>query len=143
MLSFDFTEDQRKIAEAERLMDEAQRIIAEVGESVLAQVKPQIDEVISRGFRSVAIKAAKQVPEAFGQVRSDLIYRATYYTPPKPESVVVPKIEPTEFGKTVFPPHGIYNGEPCTCTEACNLACSGDCGCPACRDAYYDTMDYG
>lgn len=48
---------------------------------------------------------------------------------------------PTEEGKIRFPPDGIYDTAPCTCsTAACNRPCKGECGCEACHLSYGDFL---
>lgn len=49
--------------------------------------------------------------------------------------------KPTEEGLRRYPPDGMYEDRPCTCTECCPPACKGECGCYACASAYCDAME--
>lgn len=60
--------------------------------------------------------------------------------------------EPTDEGRRRYPPDGRYDadlengdrGLPCTCTDACPMACRGylgGCGCRACGAAYADAQE--
>lgn len=53
----------------------------------------------------------------------------------------------TEEGKRRYPPDGVYRdcGEPvaiCTCGASCPDPCRGECGCEACKAAYFDSIEY-
>ncbi len=37
---------------------------------------------------------------------------------------------------------GQYAGVPCTCKVDCPSVCKGECGCQACRDAYFDSIEW-
>jgi hypothetical protein len=51
--------------------------------------------------------------------------------------------EPTTEGIKRYPPSGIYDEIwECKCKENCPIYCKGECGCPACKNAYYDAIDY-
>jgi hypothetical protein len=56
--------------------------------------------------------------------------------------VCEPAQQPTETGKTKYPPDGLYEDIPCTCVPECADDCKGGCGCSACASAYGDAMEY-
>lgn len=41
-----------------------------------------------------------------------------------------------------YTPPGYYEELPCTCNPECPPACTGACGCAACRAAFYDAAEY-
>jgi hypothetical protein len=59
-------------------------------------------------------------------------------------------VKPTDEGVRRYPETGGYytannvedgdRGTPCTCKPSCPRDCKGECGCPACGEAYGDYL---
>jgi len=85
------------------------------------------------------VHRAQQIARTAGTERDELLKLVADYVPPTPEPPD-PKPQPTEFGLRLYPPDGLYDGEPCTCLSGCWDSCSGKCGCLACGAAYNDYL---